>query len=268
MNLSMLANRSDPIPWTSGHKIPWDDPSFSERMLREHLNQNHDLASRSLSKVVSQVEYLHSEIVTNKGRVLDLGCGPGLYCREFSKRGYECTGIDISPASIAYAREFDRSSIYRLEDVTSAYFGDGYMLAMMLFGEFQAFEPRIASGLLSRMKRSVIPGGVVVLEVFSEEKIESMGQQSSSWRSMSSGLFSESPHLHLQEHFWFPSDRVAVGRHYIVGENGDVLEYRDTLKSYSDAEYTELFKKLGFQNILLVPSLSGEFDTKFVIGFC
>ena len=268
MNISLLADRSDPIPWAYGHKIPWDEPSFSERMLQEHLNPNHDLASRALPKVIAQVEYLHSEIIPKSGRVLDLGCGPGLYCREFSRRGYECTGIDISPASIAYARTLDPSSIYRLEDVTSANFADGNALAMMLFGEFQSFEPAIANRLLSRMKRSVVPGGVVVLEVFSEAKIESMGKQGSSWRSMPDGLFSDSPHLHLQEHFWFPSDRLTVGRHYVVEENGNVLEYRDTLKSYSDQEYTDMFDKLGFQRVVLLPSLSGELDTNFVIGYC
>jgi len=26
--------------------FPWDDPAFSERMLKEHLNQSHGAASR------------------------------------------------------------------------------------------------------------------------------------------------------------------------------------------------------------------------------
>ena len=29
-----------------GRRLPWDDPEFSERMLREHLSQDHDMASR------------------------------------------------------------------------------------------------------------------------------------------------------------------------------------------------------------------------------
>ena len=37
-------------------------------------------------------------------RVLDLGCGPGLYTTRLAKLGHTCVGIDFSPASIAYAK--------------------------------------------------------------------------------------------------------------------------------------------------------------------
>jgi predicted TPR repeat methyltransferase len=37
-------------------------------------------------------------------RILDLGCGPGLYTQRLASLGHTCVGIDISPASIAYAR--------------------------------------------------------------------------------------------------------------------------------------------------------------------
>ncbi|EBN1049881.1 hypothetical protein LME23_002765 [Salmonella enterica] len=32
-------------------KIPWDEPAFSQRMLENHLSQDHDWASRRLSHV-------------------------------------------------------------------------------------------------------------------------------------------------------------------------------------------------------------------------
>lgn len=39
------------------------------------------------------------------GIVVDLGCGPGLWARELTRRGYDALGIDISPAMIALARK-------------------------------------------------------------------------------------------------------------------------------------------------------------------
>jgi SAM-dependent methyltransferase len=38
-------------------------------------------------------------------RVLDAGCGPGLYLRELLERGAEVTGFDASPAMVALARQ-------------------------------------------------------------------------------------------------------------------------------------------------------------------
>ena len=37
-----IYRRSQPaVPWRDGVNLPWDDPLFSERMLREHLDQSH-----------------------------------------------------------------------------------------------------------------------------------------------------------------------------------------------------------------------------------
>ena len=35
--------------------------------------------------------------------ILDLGCGPGLYCRRWAQAGLTVTGIDYSRRSIEYA---------------------------------------------------------------------------------------------------------------------------------------------------------------------
>jgi hypothetical protein len=52
MNLLDLIRRTGiPEPWSEGEKIPWDEPGFSERMLKEHLSQEHDAASRRSEKI-------------------------------------------------------------------------------------------------------------------------------------------------------------------------------------------------------------------------
>ena len=52
MNLLDLVHRTkSPEPWVEGEKILWDDAGPSERMLREHLSQDHDAASRRFAKI-------------------------------------------------------------------------------------------------------------------------------------------------------------------------------------------------------------------------
>ena len=46
MKLLDVVRRHPIEPWSGVHKIPWDEPEFSARMLREHLSQEHDAASR------------------------------------------------------------------------------------------------------------------------------------------------------------------------------------------------------------------------------
>ena len=103
MNLLDMINRSSvPVPWAEGDNIPWHDPGFSRRMLKEHLSQDHDAASRRFEKIDRHVNWIHHKVLSGRPtKILDLGCGPGLYASRLAKMGHECIGIDYSPASIA-----------------------------------------------------------------------------------------------------------------------------------------------------------------------
>ena len=75
-------------------------------MLKEHLSQEHDAASRRAAIIDGQVAWIHDHLLQgNPTRILDLCCGPGLYANRLARLGHRCVGIDFSPASIAYARE-------------------------------------------------------------------------------------------------------------------------------------------------------------------
>jgi len=74
MNLLEIVRRPQPPePWAEGEKIPWNDPEFSKRMLREHLSQAHDHASRRLGIIDAHVGWIHSALLGGRpSRVLDL----------------------------------------------------------------------------------------------------------------------------------------------------------------------------------------------------
>ena len=88
MHLVDLVSR-DPRPaaWAEGDNIPWNDPAFSERMLREHLSQDHDLASRRLATIDRQVDWIHRHL-TNNFRVLE-ACRDAAIDHPLYKRGGE-----------------------------------------------------------------------------------------------------------------------------------------------------------------------------------
>lgn len=52
--------------------------------------------------------------VANKGRILDVGCGPGNFAKYISKAGYPVTGIDISPKMIEKAKELVPNCDFRV----------------------------------------------------------------------------------------------------------------------------------------------------------
>jgi SAM-dependent methyltransferase len=197
--------------------------------------------------------------------VLDLGCGPGLYTSRLAHLGHECLGIDYSPASIAYAVECARrenlTCEYREEDIRQADYGAGFGLAMLIYGELNVFRPEEAKSILRMAHDALDEGGTLLLEPHTFDAVRGLGAPSSSWYSSERGLFSDKPHLCLQERSWDAATRTATDRYFIVDAvSGEVSLHAGTMQAYSDDEYRSLLTECGFENVEFYPSLTGARD--------
>jgi SAM-dependent methyltransferase len=182
-------------------------------MLHEHLAQDHDRASRRSARIDRHVEWIHSHFLGGApSQILDLACGPGLYSSRLARLGHRCTGIDYSPASIAYARgEAEAHGLactYHLADLRTAEYGAGYDLAMLIFGELNVFRPDDAERILAKCLAALRPGGLLLLEPHTLAGVERSGRAPDIWWSSSSGLFSLRPHLVLMESVWYAQARL------------------------------------------------------------
>ena len=264
MNLKDIIGRDpSPAPWAEGEKIPWHEPEFSRRMLREHLSQAHDMASRRSGIIDQQVAWLHQEILQGKpGHVLDLGCGPGFYSQRLAEMGHTVTGIDFSPASIGYAQEHPHPRVsYVLGDVRTTDFGAGYHLAMMLFGEFNVFKPAEARRILEKAYAGLQPGGMLLLEAHTFDYVRELGQAPRSWYSARQGVFVDGAFICLSENFWHPEPKVWVERFYVLeAESGAVTRFTQSMQAYTDSDYLALVAGVGFQAVTFYPSLGADWN--------
>ena len=265
MKLNDLFQRDpDPKPWEEGEKIPWNDPDFSRRMLKEHLSQKHDAASRRTPTIKKQVDWIHSFVLDGKpSRILDLGCGPGLYAARLAALGHVCRGIDFGPASIEYAvKHAPENCSYTLGDVRTTGFGSGYDLVMFIFGELNVFKPKDAKSILHKAYTVLNPGGKLLLEVTTYDAVYELGNQPATWYSAENELFADEPHLCLMEPFWDDEQAVAIERYYIVDANtGEVARYSASTQAYTEDEFRDMLLGVGFSTIEKHPSLIGKEDS-------
>lgn len=259
----LIKRKIPPIPWEEGEKIPWNDPEFSARMLSEHLSQEHNAASRRSEIIDEHVHWIHDELLGSvAGRVLDLGCGPGLYTSRLARMGHSCVGIDYAPASIAYARERAEEGSLECEyieaDVRDAEYGTRYSLVMMIHGELNVFRPEEIQAILAKAREALTHEGLLVIEVHTLEAVRRLGEQSSTWYTAEEGLFSDNPHLLLKEAFWNASLQVATERYYIVDAKSEAVTRNvASIQGYDNKVYVSLLESCGFGNIQKYPSLGG-----------
>ena len=258
-----VVERAPLRPWVEEEKIPWDDAAFSARMLREHLSQQHDAASRRLSIVDRHVRWLAGRLPREGARILDLGCGPGLYTSRLARLGHRCVGIDFSPASLEHARREARGDglacEYRQQDLRAGAYGEGFDLVLLCNGELNVFRPEEAAAILREAHLSLTASGQIILEVHSFDAVRALGLRPPRWYTRSEGLFADSPHVVLEEAAWAPELRAAIQRYFVVdASTGRVTRHGATVQGYSETDYDALLRSCGFENLERLPSLDGS----------
>ncbi|MEW5960995.1 MAG: methyltransferase domain-containing protein [Chloroflexota bacterium] len=255
-----------PQPWTQGGNLPWDEPGFSERMLREHLDESHGAASRANAERRRQIEWLWERLALQPGsRVFDVTCGPGLYAVELARRGCRVTGIDFSPASLAYARDLAKSEgvADRCEwvDLDVRQMGERYRLAgfeaaILLYGQLAVFPQAEAQTLLGRIAESLRPGGRLAVELLDQARVDKTN--STWWFTDETGLWGERPFLHLGERFWHEAEAISIERYSIIHlETGALTEVTLCDQTYAVATMVGMLKQAGFESIEVQPAWAG-----------
>jgi SAM-dependent methyltransferase len=265
----LVARAMPPRPWVEGDNIPWNDPAFSERMLREHLSQEHDLASRRLDIIDAQVEWIHRDVLGEvPSRILDLGCGPGLYSHRLARLGHRCIGLDFGPASIAHAQQ-EAAGLhceFLLADLRHAALPSHRDLVLFNYGQLNVFPREEAAGLVRRAHGALRDGGQLLLEVQTEAQVRSADGAPPTWFAADGGLFAEGPHLVLHEHFWNEELRSATERWHVIDQSGSVTRFALSNEAYSHDELQAMLREAGFARVENLDRFGGSPDDSPMFG--
>lgn len=215
----------------------WTDPHLAKGMLAAHLNESHDAATRGPASVDATVAWIR-EASGGRGRLLDLGCGPGVYARRFYDAGYAVSGVDISAGSIAYAVEAAAAAgqaiEYRVADYLRDPLGGPYDLAACIYCDVGALTPAERDAFLARTRDALADGGLLFFDVFGPG-LCARRREGRSWSAEAGGGFwSPKPHIEISEERRFPAARAWGSRSVIIEE--DVPGYKEyiTWDTYYD----------------------------------
>lgn len=114
---------------------------------------------------------LHPLRLTPDARILDLACGKGRHARYLAEKGFDVTGLDISQASIAFARHFEHERLAFYQHDMRRPFRSNYFDAIVnfftSFGYFDTDADHLRT--LKNVATGLKPGGLFLLDFLNAE---------------------------------------------------------------------------------------------------
>ncbi len=238
----------------------WDDPYISQQMLDLHLNPEIESASKTKETIEKETSFIIQVTEMDKNKtVIDLGCGPGLYVREFAKTGAKITGVDISKNSLQYAVKNIQSDYENTEFKKMNYmdmdYQESFDIATMIFYDFSVLSEDEQSILLSRIHRALRKDGLFVLDVVTENRKPDLDERISVYES---SFWSSKPHMEVFKVFMYENPKTEGHQYTIIDEEGYIRIIRFYNRLFNLDDITVLFKRHNFIIEKVYKNLMGE----------
>lgn len=239
-----------PALYEKGNACMWQDEYISRHLLELHLNPDSDAASRRHSTIDRTVQWIGAHMNTAPGAILDLGCGPGLYCERLAEYGHRVTGVDFSNRSIAYARQNAARRGLKIEYIVENYldlvFENQFDLVMMVYCDFDVLVPDERALLLKMVHRALRPGGLFIFDTLNPNAPAAMNVPCKSWEIDDGGFWKMGPYLVLSDTIQYEEAQVILQQHIVSSEPDQHSVYRFWTHYYQHDVLVSILEKEGF----------------------
>jgi len=236
-----------PVAFDAAVELDWGDPVMNRRLLREHLDQGHDGASRRLPTIERHVARLARLLPAPPGRLLDAACGPGLYAVRLARRGWHVVGVDTGSAVLRHARRLARDAGVvvglRHIDLRRLDLPPEFDAVILVYFILEAFPRRQQVDVLRRLAAALRPGGRLVAEL--RVRPEQPPGRITGWDVVPHSLLSDEPHLLLTDTVYDERRHTFVLREIAVLDDGGVEIQQTTRRLVTLAEVPGLFARAG-----------------------
>lgn len=255
----------NPEPFEEGTQI-WLDPDRAELVLKTHLDENIPGGSKSQEFIDEAVEFICkiAPLASHK-KIIDLGCGPGLYSKRLAIKGYEVVGVDFNQHSLDFAvNEAKKAEVdidYRNGDITNIDLDEPFDLALLIYQLYGVFDSEKRRKILQNVHKGLKPGGLLLMDVLSDKSYDNFEQNLLWGLSRKDSLFSDEKHLTLYAALKYP-EKVTLSRNIIVFDNGDLVNYNYWNQNFSMDDLEKEVMEAGFKMEAVFGDVNGESYTE------
>lgn len=201
--------------------------------------------------------FVLSQLPTPPCRVLDVGCGTGVFLEKAIAAGFDAIGLDASPEMVSVAArrvEPDRVRLVQMQELSESASYDGIVSLSWSFNYVRSF--REARDVLNRFFNALCPGGRLILQI--AHAANATGALNEDREPGPEGQSDDV--LFLYRFLGVPERRGELRAQYVYGCNSrKELVFEEHRLGAADAyKVASEVSSVGFQDVELLDSWRGE----------
>ncbi len=171
-------------------------------------------------------------------KFLDVACGKGRHAIYLHKKGFEVTGIDLSPENIRQARWYSRPGLqFEVHDMREVFDPMAYDYALNLFTSFGFFDSSEAHiEAIRAISASLKFGGFLILDFLNPNQVRNQ-LKASEVKSLAGIDF------HIRRHF----EGRRIIKEIVFEAEGSTHSYVERVSMISKAEFFAYFAEVGLE---------------------
>lgn len=173
-------------------------------------------------------------------RMLDIACGKGRHSKTLASLGFTVTGIDISPDSIEFAKQFENDHLdFFVHDMRLPFWGNYFQYAFNFFTSFGYFKTRREhDDAIRTIAKSIKTGGKFVIDYLNVHYIEDR---------LVSNDEKQIGDSHYEIHRWHDDNYFYKKISVTDPALKKPLEYTEQVAKFSLGDFTEMLAYQGLQ---------------------
>jgi len=259
--LKEINTRPKPYQFYTADEL-WTNEHTAQQMLQYHLNEEIDVSSRNKSFIEKSVKWIISHFnIDGNTKVMDFGCGPGLYTTRLAKYGAKVTGIDFSKNSIEFAKKVAGENNLNINYIIANYLEyettEKFDLIIMIMCDFCALSPQQRKTVLAKFNSLLNPGGSILLDVYSLHAFDLKEESATYELNQLFGFWSPDEYYTFVNNFKYDKEKVMLDKYTIFEENRKRIVY-NWLQYYSEKSLKNEFDENSFSIKEIYSDVAGK----------
>lgn len=240
----------------------WTNEHTAQQMLQYHLNDYIEASSRNSTFIEKSCNWIADQFNIKGKKVIDFGCGPGLYATRLARKGALVTGIDFSENSISYARTAAKKEGLSIDYLVSDYLEfettEKFDLITMIMCGFCALSPTQRKALLGKFKAILKPEGAVLMDVYSLNAFEKKSESATYEKNQLFGFWDPNDYFAFVNTFKYEDEKVLLDKYTIIEANQPIRVVYNWLQHFSFDALQAEFKQSGLVMKERLGNVAGE----------